>query len=50
VIVVATADFYLYHEVVTALRDRGVDFTTVDHDTDCCPLCGVAAIARYEVR
>jgi len=24
--------------------------TTVDRDTDCCPLCGVAAIARYEVR
>jgi len=32
VIVVATADFELYHEVVTALRDRGVDFTTVEPD------------------
>ncbi len=29
-IVVATADFELYHEVVTALRDRGVEFTTVE--------------------
>lgn len=28
-IVVATEDFRLYHEVVTALRDRGVTFTTV---------------------
>lgn len=24
--------------------------TTVDHDTDCCPVCGVAEIARYELR
>lgn len=29
-IVVATADFELYHEVVTELRDRGVAFTTVE--------------------
>ncbi len=29
-IVVATADFELYHEAVTALRDRGLEFTTVD--------------------
>lgn len=29
-IVVATADFELYHEVVGELRDRGVDFTTVE--------------------
>ena len=29
-IVVATADFELYHEVVTTLRDRDVDFTTVE--------------------
>ncbi|WP_440989108.1 hypothetical protein [Haloarchaeobius baliensis] len=29
-IVVATADFELYHEVVTELRDRGVTFTTVE--------------------
>ena len=27
-IVVATEDFEVYHEVVTALRERGVDFTT----------------------
>jgi hypothetical protein len=32
VIVVATADFELYHEAVTALRERGLDFTTVDPD------------------
>jgi hypothetical protein len=34
VIVVATADFELYHEVVTALRERGVDFTTVEPGAD----------------
>jgi len=34
VIVVATADFELYHEVVTALRDRGVEFTTVEPDEE----------------
>jgi hypothetical protein len=34
VIVVATADFELYHEVVTALRERGVDFTTVEPGED----------------
>jgi len=32
VIVVATADFELYHELVTALRERGVEFTTVEPD------------------
>jgi hypothetical protein len=30
VIVVATADFELYHETVSLLRDRGVTFTTVE--------------------
>jgi hypothetical protein len=30
VIVVATADFELYHEVVAELRARGVEFTTVE--------------------
>jgi hypothetical protein len=34
VIVVATADFELYHEVVDRLRDRGVTFTTVEPDDD----------------
>lgn len=32
-IVVATSDFELYHEAVTALRERGVAFTTIDPDT-----------------
>ncbi len=31
-IVVATADFELYHEVVTELRDRGATFTTIEPD------------------
>jgi hypothetical protein len=30
VIVVATDDFELYHEVVAELRDRGTDFTTIE--------------------
>jgi len=34
VIVVATADFELYHEVVDLLRDRGVRFTTVEPGDD----------------
>jgi hypothetical protein len=34
VIVVATADFELYHEVVDLLRERGVAFTTVEPDDD----------------
>lgn len=33
-IVVATADFELYHEVVAELRDRGVAFTTIEPDED----------------
>jgi hypothetical protein len=34
VIVVATADFEVYHGAVTELRDRGVTFTTVELDED----------------
>jgi hypothetical protein len=34
VIVVATADFELYHEAVDRLRERGVAFTTVEPGTD----------------
>ncbi|MFP8952491.1 hypothetical protein ACLI4Z_05880 [Natrialbaceae archaeon A-arb3/5] len=33
-IVVATADFEVYHEVVTELRDRGTEFTTVEPNED----------------
>jgi len=33
VIVVATADFEVYHGVVNELRDRGATFTTVEADT-----------------
>ena len=33
-IVVATADFELYHEAVSELRDRGVSFTTVEPGAD----------------
>jgi hypothetical protein len=34
VIVVATADFELYHEVVDLLRDRGMAFTTIEPGDD----------------
>lgn len=34
VLVVATSDFEVYHEVVTELRDRGVEFTTIEPDDD----------------
>jgi hypothetical protein len=34
VIVVATADFEVYHGVVNELRDRGVQFTTVEPDDE----------------
>ena len=34
VIVVATADFEVYHGVVNELRDRGVTFTTIEPDDD----------------
>jgi len=34
VIVVATADFELYHDVVTELRERGIEFTTVEPDAE----------------
>lgn len=34
VLVVATRDFEVYHEVVTELRDRGVQFTTVEPGDD----------------
>ncbi|ELZ01833.1 hypothetical protein C481_09942 [Natrialba asiatica DSM 12278] len=34
VIVVTTADFEVYHGVVTELRDRGTEFTTVESDAE----------------
>jgi hypothetical protein len=34
VIVVATADFEVYHGVVNELRDRGVQFTTIEPDDE----------------
>ncbi|MFW6435030.1 MAG: hypothetical protein ACOCY1_01485 [Halovenus sp.] len=33
-IVVATEDFELYHDVVSELRDRGVQFTTIEPDAE----------------
>jgi hypothetical protein len=42
VIVVATADFELYHDVVGELRDRGAEFTTVEPGDE---LPGSAAVA-----
>lgn len=39
-LVVATEDFEVYHGVVTALRERGVEFTTVEPSEDI-PECDV---------
>lgn len=36
-IVVATRDFEVYHDLVTSLRDRGVRFTTVEPEGDLPP-------------
>ena len=33
-IVVATSDFEVYHGVVNELRDRSVDFTTIEPDDE----------------
>jgi hypothetical protein len=33
VIVVATNDFEVYHDLVTELRERGLEFTTIEEDT-----------------
>jgi len=48
VIVVATGDFELYHGVVTELRDRGVDFTTIEPDADWPADTAVAVVAAGE--
>ena len=47
-IVVATGDFELYHGVVTELRDRGVDFTTIEPDAEWPEAAAVAVVAAGE--
>jgi len=49
VIVVATADFELYHEVVPLLRDRGVAFTTVEAGDDVPEEASVVIAAPDDV-
>jgi hypothetical protein len=49
VIVVATADFELYHEVVALLRDRGVAFTTVEAGDDIPEEASVVIAAPDDV-
>jgi len=49
VIVVATADFELYHEVVPLLRDRGVAFTTVEAGDDIPEEASVVIAAPDDV-
>ncbi|MFC4438541.1 MULTISPECIES: hypothetical protein [Natrialbaceae] len=34
------------HRVIRECRRCG---TTVDHETECCPACGAAEVARYEI-
>ena len=48
-IVVATADFELYHEVVPLLRDRGVAFTTVEAGDDIPEEASVVIAAPDDV-
>jgi hypothetical protein len=48
VIVVATADFRVYHGVVNELRDRGVTFTTVELDDDLPERTEVVVTAEGE--
>ena len=47
-IVVATADFEVYHGVVTELRDRGVEFTTIEPDDEWPEATEVAVVAAGE--
>ena len=47
-IVVATDDFELYHGVVTELRDRGVDFTTIEPGDEWPEKTAVAVVATGE--
>ncbi|PSP74537.1 hypothetical protein BRC86_05535, partial [Halobacteriales archaeon QS_3_64_16] len=44
VIVVATADFEVYHDVVAELRDRDVRFTTVEPCADLPDAARVAVV------
>jgi hypothetical protein len=48
VIVVATEDFEVYHGVVNELRDRGVEFTTIEPGDEWPDRCDVAVIAAGE--
>ena len=47
-IVVATEEFEVYHDVVTELRDRGVDFTTIEPGDDWPEATDVAVVATGE--
>ena len=47
-IVVATADFEIYHEVVTELRDRDVSFTTVEEGEPLPAETAVVIVAEGE--
>ncbi|WP_415381358.1 hypothetical protein [Halosimplex sp. TS25] len=49
-IVVATADFEVYHGVVNELRDRGVTFTTIELDDDLPERTTVVVTAPNESR
>jgi len=48
VIVVATGDFEVYHGVVTELRDRGVEFTTIEPGDEWPDGTEVAVVAAGE--
>jgi len=48
VIVVATEDFELYHDVVGELRDRGITFTTLEPDEELPKKASVALTSTEE--
>jgi hypothetical protein len=50
VIVVATGDFEVYHDVVAELRDRDLRFTTVESGADLPAEAGVAIVGPGEDR
>ncbi len=47
-IVVATEDFAVYHGVVTELRERGVEFTTIEPDDDLPERTHVLIISKED--
>jgi hypothetical protein len=50
VIVVSTADFEVYHEIVGELRDRGIRFTTIEADSELPENATAVVVSSDETR